>query len=85
MRIVIFLLVGLALDGLIGPAQTARAQATAHSGTVITIVGAGSFNYSGDGGPATSAGFGGPNGLAISPGGALDFGDGREFSPSCTN
>jgi hypothetical protein len=60
MRSVILLLIGLALDGLIGPAQTARAHAPDHCGTVMTIVGAVWFDDSGDG--------------------ALDFGDGREFS-----
>jgi streptogramin lyase len=57
------------LDGLL-LALTLFAAAPA-DGAVTTIAGSGRAEYSGDGGPATAAGVGGPFGLVIGPDGAL--------------
>ncbi len=44
---------------------------TATAGEVVTIAGNGQNKYIGDGGPATSAGVGGPFGIVLGPDGAL--------------
>ena len=53
----------------------ARAQAPVSSGTIITIAGNGSLGFTGDDGPATSASFNGPLGMAVGPDGTLYIAD----------
>ena len=45
------------------------------TGIITTVAGNGSLSFSGDGGPATSAGIGSPYGLAVDPGGNLYISD----------
>src|SRR6266568_1290272 len=50
------------------------------AGDIYTVAGDGNFGFSGDGGPATSAGLSGPEGVAVDAAGSLliaDTGDGR--------
>ena len=48
------------------------------AGFIYSIAGNGSFGYSGDGGPATSAQLGGPSGLAFDPSGNLLIADSQD-------
>jgi streptogramin lyase len=55
------------------------AQTPAPSGAVITIAGNGMATFAGDGGPATSASFNGPLGMAVGPDGTLYIADASNF------
>jgi hypothetical protein len=52
---------------------------SAGSGVITTIAGTGTFGYSGDGGPATSARLDGPEGLAIDSAGDVYLSDSGNF------
>jgi uncharacterized repeat protein (TIGR01451 family) len=57
-----------------------RVRRVSAAGTITTVAGNGSYGYSGDGGPATSAQLGFPSGVAVDAGGNLyiaDAGSGR--------
>jgi len=45
------------------------------SGIITTVAGTGTYGYSGDGGPATKANLGGPNGIAVDASGNLYIAD----------
>jgi len=45
------------------------------NGTITTVAGNGNFGFSGDGGPATSASFNGPAGVAVDSAGILYIAD----------
>ncbi len=56
------------------------------NGTITTIAGDGTYGYSGDGGPATSAQLAGPGAMAVDAAGTLYFTDNgppRPFAPRC--
>ena len=84
--------VGLAVDsaGNIYIADaTNRIRKFAPGGTINTVAGSNTSNFSGDGGPATSAGLHGPSGVAIDAGGSLYIVDSlnyrvRKVSPDGT-
>lgn len=63
----------LGADGSVYVLQPLNAtiRRIAPDGTISTIAGTGSFLDSGDGGPATQAGFNSPSGIAAGPGGSL--------------
>jgi uncharacterized protein (TIGR03437 family) len=52
-----------------------RVRKLSGAGTITTVAGNGAFGYSGDGGPATSAALGGPEGVAVSANGNLYIAD----------
>jgi uncharacterized protein (TIGR03437 family) len=52
-----------------------RIRKVAQDGTITTVAGNGTDGYSGDGGPATNAGFSQPNGLAVDLAGNLYISD----------
>jgi sugar lactone lactonase YvrE len=53
----------------------ARVRKVDSAGIISTVAGNGSFGFSGDGGPATSASFNAPTGLAVDSAGNLYIGD----------
>lgn len=55
----------------IGDTVNRRVRKVSPDGTVATVAGTGERGYSGDGGPATSAGLTDPNDLAVGPDGTL--------------
>jgi hypothetical protein len=61
------------------------AQAPVSSGTVITIAGNGSYDFSGDGGPATNASIRGVYGLAVGPDGTLFLSDYQNYRIRAVN
>ena len=70
---------GLAVDAqgnlFIGDADLGRVQKVDSSGILTTIAGNGNLGYSGDGGPAIDASFGGAAGLAVDSTGILYIAD----------
>ncbi|MEO8134315.1 MAG: RHS repeat-associated core domain-containing protein [Betaproteobacteria bacterium] len=65
-------------DGSLYIADTYRVRKVAPNGTITTVAGNGQFAFSGDGGPATQAGFSFITGIALGPDGSLyiaDFGN----------
>ena len=71
---------GLALDAAgnlyIADTYNNRIRKVTASGNITTVAGNGTGGYSGDGGPATSASFWRPRGVAVSVGGDLYIADG---------
>ena len=64
-----------------------RIRKISTAGIITTVAGSGATPYSGDGGPATSAGLGGPTAVAVDASGNLFIADGtriRRVSPSGT-
>ncbi|MCA1674133.1 MAG: hypothetical protein LC799_18695, partial [Actinobacteria bacterium] len=55
--------------------ESSRVRRIDPGGTITTVAGTGSWEYSGDGGPATAAGLNGPLGLAVDGAGNLFIGD----------
>ena len=70
---------GLAVDAegavFISDRDNQRVRRVDPDGTIETVAGTGTYGYSGDGGPATSAKLSGPRGLAIGPDGTLYIAD----------
>src|SRR5262249_55989325 len=60
---------------LIADPGNSRIRRVSPSGTITTVVGDGSFGFSGDGGPATAAQISAPNGGAAMPAGGFLIAD----------
>lgn len=82
---------GLAVDGsgnlYIADQGSNRVRKVSPSGIISTVAGSGVFGFTGDGGPATSASFGTPSGVAVDAAGNLYIADGnnhriRKVSPT---
>jgi uncharacterized protein (TIGR03437 family) len=56
-----------------------RIRMVSPGGTITTVVGNGTYGYSGDGGPATSASLGSPQGVALDPAGDLLIADSLNY------
>ena len=71
--------VGIAVDSAgnlyIADANNSRIRKVTTDGNIVTIAGKGGASYSGDGGPATSAGLFFPRGIAVDPGGKVYIAD----------
>ena len=81
--------VALLPDGSMVLADTSnhRIRRVAPNGTITTVAGTGTFGFSGDGGPATSAQIAAPRGIATLPDGSILFPDSgnhrvRRISPT---
>jgi sugar lactone lactonase YvrE len=72
---------GLAFDSLgnlfIVDDNNERVRKVATNGIITTVVGNGTYNFSGDGGAATTAALWGPAGIAVGPAGELLIADGQ--------
>jgi sugar lactone lactonase YvrE len=70
---------GVAVDAAgnlyISDTDNSRIRKVTAAGIISTIAGNGSFGFSGDGGPATSAAFGGPEGIAVDASGNVYIAD----------
>lgn len=70
---------GVALDGAhnlyIADLYNQRIRKVDSSGTISTVAGSGTYGFSGDGGPATSANLGSPDGVAVDGAGNLYIAD----------
>src|SRR5437762_4789389 len=64
---------------LVADSANCRIRKISPSGVVTTIVGNGTFGYSGDGGPATQASLGAPRSIALDAAGNLYIADTSNF------